>query len=71
MDRMVEFIRRTYPDRYDTMADQPSVFLDAPAEAMTLFLADLRDRWGSVDAYAASIGAGPDVVDALRANLLR
>ena len=71
MDRMVDFIRRTYPERYEVMADQPPVFLDAPAEAMALFLADIRTRWGSVDAYAASIGAGPDVVAALRANLLR
>ena len=71
MDRMVEFVRRTYPERYDTMADQPSVFLDAPAGAMTLFLADLRARWGSVERYAESVGAGPAVVDALRANLLR
>jgi hypothetical protein len=38
---------------------------------MALFLADLRDRWGSVEAYAESIGAGPSVVEALRANLLR
>ena len=44
MDRMVEWVRETYPDRYDTMADQPAAFLDAPEAAMTLFLADLRDR---------------------------
>ena len=71
MDRMVEFIRRTYPDRYEVMADQPPVFLDAPAEAMALFLADVKGRWGSVEGYAASIGAGDDVAAALRANLLR
>ena len=52
------------------MADQPAAFLDAPEDAMRLFLADLRERYGSVEAYAASVGAGADVVAALRANLL-
>jgi protein-tyrosine phosphatase len=70
MDRMVAYVRATHPERLDTMADQPSAFLDAPEEAMALFLADLRHRHGSVAAYAASVGAGPEVVDALRANLL-
>jgi protein-tyrosine phosphatase len=71
MDRMVEFIRRTYPERYEVMADQPPAFLDAPVEAMALFLSGVRERWGSVDEYAATIGVGPDAVAGLRANLLR
>lgn len=70
MDRMLEYVRTTYPDRADTMSDQPAAFLDAPEAAMGLFLDDLRARHGSVEAYASSVGAGPDVVDALRANLL-
>ena len=70
MDRMVEYVRVTYPDRYDTMADQPSAFLDAPEAAMALFLDDLRSAHGSVEGYAGSIGVGPDVVEALRSNLL-
>jgi hypothetical protein len=44
--------------------------MDAPEAAMHVFLADVRARHGSVEAYAASVGAGADVVDALRANLL-
>jgi protein-tyrosine phosphatase len=71
MDRMVEFIRHTHPERYEAMADQPAAFLDAPAGAMELLLADVRQGWGSVEGYTESIGAGPDVVEALRANLLR
>jgi protein tyrosine/serine phosphatase len=70
MDRLVEWIRATYPERVDTMTDQPTPFLQAPDDAMHLFLADLRELHGSVEAYAASVGAGPDVVDSLRANLL-
>jgi protein-tyrosine phosphatase len=70
MDRLVEWIRATYPDRLDTMADQPAVFLDAPDAAMHLFLEELRAAHGSVEAYVASIGVGHEVVVALQANLL-
>jgi protein-tyrosine phosphatase len=70
MDRLVEYVRVTHPDRYDAMVDQPKVYLDCPEAAMTLFLHDLRAAHGSVAAYAESVGAGPEVVAALRANLL-
>ena len=70
MDRLVEWIRATYPDRLDTMADQPAVFLDAPDAAMHLFLEELRAAHGSVEGYVGSIGVGHDVVVALQANLL-
>jgi protein-tyrosine phosphatase len=70
MGRFVAWVRATYPDRLDTMSDQPSAFMDAPDVAMHLFLADLRELHGSVEDYAASVGAGPAVVEALRANLL-
>jgi protein-tyrosine phosphatase len=70
MDRMVEYVRVTYPERFDSMADQPAAFLDAPEAAMRLFLADLRSRHGSVVGYAESVGAGLDVVEALQANIL-
>ncbi|MBA2283219.1 MAG: tyrosine-protein phosphatase [Acidimicrobiia bacterium] len=70
MPRLVDFVRTTYPDRYDAMADQPAAFLDAPEAAMRLFLADLREQHGSVEGYAGSVGVGPDVVEALRDNLL-
>jgi hypothetical protein len=63
------YVRERYADA-DTMQRQPSVFMDAPEAAMHVFLADVRARHGSVEAYAASVGAGADVVDALRANLL-
>ena len=70
MDRLVEWIRATYPDRLDTMADQPAVFLDAPDAAMHLVLEELRVAHGSVEGYVESIGVDHDVVVALRRNLL-
>jgi len=70
MDRMVEYIRVTYPDRFDAMSDQPAAFLGAPEAAMHLFLDELRARHGSVEAYVEAGGVDAAVVDALRANLL-
>jgi protein-tyrosine phosphatase len=70
MDRLLEWVRTTNPDALNAMNDQPAAFLDAPDAAMHLFLADLREQHGSPADYAAAVGAGPDVVDALRANLL-
>jgi protein-tyrosine phosphatase len=70
MDRLVEWIRRTYPERIDTMADQPAVFLDAPDAAMHLFLEELRAAHGSVEAYVEAIGVEPATVEDLRTNLL-
>lgn len=70
MERLVEWVRATYPERIDTMADQPAAFLDAPDAAMHLFLEELRAAHGSVEAYVASIGVDHDTVEALRANLL-
>ncbi len=42
----------------------------SPAEAMLLFLSDLRTRHGSVRRYLTGAGLAPDRVDALRAHLL-
>ena len=70
MDRMIEYIRVTYPDRYDAMSDQPSAFMQAPEAAMRLFLADVEAAYGSLPAYVASLGVEDAVVDRLRSNLL-
>ncbi|MDG4785491.1 tyrosine-protein phosphatase [Micromonospora sp. WMMD1102] len=48
----------------------PAPFLASPAEAMTLFLAELRDRHGSVPDYLVGAGLPPDRIDALRTHLL-
>jgi protein-tyrosine phosphatase len=70
MDRFKAWILETYPEAADAMSDQPQAFLDAPAEAMHLFLSGLRERYGSADEYAAAHGVSADVLDAVRENLL-
>ncbi|MEU7867430.1 tyrosine-protein phosphatase [Dactylosporangium sp. NPDC049140] len=48
-ERSMQFLRRLNPE----VAKMPTRWLDSPAETMQLFLADLRERHGSVRAYLA------------------
>jgi protein-tyrosine phosphatase len=49
---------------------RPANIVISPREAMLRFLADLRERHGSVEAYVASIGVTDDHIAAMRAHLL-
>jgi protein tyrosine/serine phosphatase len=62
--RSDEWSRSHAPD------DLPAHWIAAPREAMTIFLADLRERYGSVDRYAATAGVTDAHIAALRSTLL-
>ncbi|AVT32233.1 protein tyrosine phosphatase [Plantactinospora sp. BC1] len=64
--RFSEWLASTMPDE----PPLPAPFLASPAEAMTLFLAELRDRHGSVPDYLVGAGLAPSRIDALRTHLL-
>jgi protein tyrosine/serine phosphatase len=70
MEKMRAWIEASFPEAHERMADQPAAFMAAPAEAMARFLAAAARRFGSLDAYVAGIGVTPDIVAAVRANLL-
>ncbi len=70
MGRFREWLLVTYPEAADAMSSQPQAFLEAPAEAMHRFLDGLRARFGSVHAYVEHLGVEPDVLAAVRSNLL-
>jgi protein-tyrosine phosphatase len=70
MASMVEWVRTNRPEVLDSMVDQPGVMLEAPPRAMHALLAELRAEFGDVAGYLVAIGVGPDVVAALRTNLL-
>jgi len=53
------------------MVAQPPAFMQAPAEAMELLLAWIREAHGSIPGYLAAIGVEDATLDALRAQLLR
>jgi protein tyrosine/serine phosphatase len=59
------------PEIADEMATLPPWALRAPMPVIQAFLDILRERHGSIDAYLNDAGVEPDVLDALRARLLR
>jgi protein-tyrosine phosphatase len=57
-------------DRPSAMLDQPPAFMQAPAEAMRLLLAWIREAHGSTAGYLATTGIEQATIAALAANLL-
>ena len=69
MERLRAKLIVKYPDSRDVIENIDEVFSAEPAQ-MELLLDHLRERYGSVDTYVAGLGAGPGVVEGLRAGLL-
>jgi protein-tyrosine phosphatase len=69
MGRLREKIIRKYPESETLLNNLDQVFSAHPTKMENL-LAYLRQHYGSVEEYASGIGAGPEVVAALRASLL-
>ncbi len=65
MAALAAWVREQHPDNQD----QPHYF-DCPADAMQLFLDDLRARHGSVEGYVRDIGLSAGQVAAMRDHLL-
>ncbi|WP_213455228.1 tyrosine-protein phosphatase [Rhizomonospora bruguierae] len=65
-ERFADWLRANLPHKLDV----PPPWLAAPAEAMLLFLAELRERHGSAEGYLTRAGLPPARIDALRENLL-
>ncbi|HEX2850949.1 MAG TPA: tyrosine-protein phosphatase [Acidimicrobiales bacterium] len=70
MQRLVDWITTHRPEAADTMAKQPSAFLECPREAMHGFLDEVRARHGSVIGYLASIGVTEAQLRGLRTALV-
>jgi protein-tyrosine phosphatase len=65
--RFSEWLRLNLPEKAGKV---PPPYMASPAEAMLLFLTELRERHGSVEAYLTGAGLTPAQLDALRKNLL-
>jgi hypothetical protein len=66
MAPLTAYLRETDPEA----VDGKDHMFDSPAEAMLLFLADLRARHGSIGDYARDIGLTDDQLAAMRGHLL-
>jgi protein-tyrosine phosphatase len=69
MQRLREKLIRKYPEGRETIENIDEVFSADPAQ-MELLLDHVREHYGSVGAYVEGLGAGPDLVERLRAALL-
>jgi len=69
MERLRAKLVVKYPDSKDTISDIDEVFSANPANMVDLF-AYLRERYGSVTEYAATVGVPDAVVARLREELL-
>ncbi|MGO8823923.1 MAG: tyrosine-protein phosphatase [Acidimicrobiales bacterium] len=69
MERLRAKLILKYPDGRESIENLDEVFSADPAQ-MELLLDHLRERYGSVDEYVKGIGAGPDLIEGLRAGLL-
>ena len=65
-ERFSAWLRASLP----STAVPPAPFMASPAQAMHLFLAELRQRHGSIEGYAAHAGLTPDDLATMRSHLL-
>jgi protein-tyrosine phosphatase len=64
--RFHAWVRETLPED----AEIPPPYLASPVATMELFLADLRQRYGSVEGYVRHAGVAPDEIASMREHLL-
>jgi protein tyrosine/serine phosphatase len=69
-DRWVAWARVHRPEFVEQVLALPGPWHVAPAEAIVLFLAELRAEHGSIEAYAASVGVSRQLVERMRDHLL-
>jgi protein-tyrosine phosphatase len=69
MERLRAKLILKYPDGKDVIADIDEVFSADPANMVELF-AYLRERYGTLEAYAAKVGVTEEIVAGLRSSLL-
>ncbi|GAB2917891.1 tyrosine-protein phosphatase [Micromonospora polyrhachis] len=65
-ERFTAYLREHLPAHAAT----PAAYHASPAEAMLMFLTELRERHGSVERYVRDAGLQTDQIAALRAHLL-
>jgi protein-tyrosine phosphatase len=70
MDTLLGRILERMPEQREVIMTVADVMFSAQPEAIIALLDGLRDEYGSVEAYAASYGAGEQVLEELRASLL-
>ena len=69
MDAFTAWINAELPEAVDAMSKQPKEYLEAPAEAMLEFLAEVERVHGSMEDLALQLGVAPGTIERLRSIL--
>ena len=70
MGAFTAWINTEFPEAIDAMSKQPKEYLEAPAEAMLEFLAEVQRVHGSMEDLALQLGVAPATITRLRSTLL-
>ena len=70
MDDLTAWVHSLGPEAVTSMEDQPKVFLACPGEAMSTFLRETNERFGSLSGYAEAIGVGTGTLEQIRRRYL-
>ena len=70
MAAFVDWLTVTYPEAIDSMTSQPPEYLEAPLEAMTMFLERVDQQYGSIEGYVDTLGVDAATIDRLRSHLV-
>jgi protein tyrosine/serine phosphatase len=69
-ERFIAWMADNAPEALEQLGKIPDAFIRSPVEAMRLFLSDVRERFGSVEGYVATVGVDRRTVAAMRDHLL-
>jgi protein-tyrosine phosphatase len=70
VERFMAWMSVNAPEALEDLGKVPEAFTRSPVEAMLLFLADLRERFGSVEGYAEHVGVDRPTLERMRDQLL-
>lgn len=70
MAAFVDWLTIEHPENIDAMTSQPPEYLEAPPEAMAMFLDEVDARYGSMDGLADHLGVPATTVTRLRETLI-
>lgn len=71
MEALIRWLRDSDLAAHREMMQLPRGLIEAPAEAMSRFLAELDERYASADGYARSCGVSRATIERVKRNLLR
>jgi protein-tyrosine phosphatase len=70
MAAFVDWLTVAHPEALDSMTSQPPEYLEAPREAMEMFLDRVDDQHGSMEGYITGLGVEGAAIERLRSTIV-